>query len=96
MQNQFDYSLEYLIPNKGSVSQVLKLTVAFANQNRTDNLISDVSWKVTNSPIVNLGYIYNGKVYDNREPITSEPLLNTIVTGSPIRLINLPEIPPIT
>ena len=95
-RNTTDYPLKDSIPNKDSIPRVLrlKLTVTFTNRTRTDILLSDASWTVTSSPIVEEN-IYNGEVYDNRASNIPEPLLNAVVTDGPNGEMYLPEMPPI-
>ena len=95
-RNTTDYPLKDSIPNKDSIPRVLrlKLTVTFTNRTQTDILLSDASWIVTNSPIVE-DNIYNGEVYDNRASKIPEPLLNAVVTDGPYGEMYLPEMPPI-
>ena len=98
-RNRKDYPRKdpHIEPHPDSIPRVLrvKLHVEFTNQSIINVAISDSSWSVTSSGIVQdsiyLGETYNASI--SKDP--HRPKLNALVTDGPNGQMYLPGIPPI-
>ena len=98
-RNPKDYPLKdpHVDPHPDSIPRVLrlKLRVEFTNETVMNIAISDSSWSVTSSGIIQ-DSIYLGETYDARDSKDPHrPKLNAIVTDGPNGKMYLPGIPPI-